>query len=145
MSGQKQVEGAGDKGLEVLAMDDGVEESVLEQKFGALKSLGKFLADGLLDDARTGESNERAGLADIEVAEHGKTGGDAAGGGIGEHGNVRQLFVVEPRERGGNFGELHEADGAFHHARATGAGNGDEWLAWFDWEVCAPGDFFACH
>src|SRR5258708_22112903 len=103
MSGQKQVEGAGDKGLEVLAMDDGVEESVLEQKFGALKSLGKFLADGLLDDARTGESNERAGFADVEVAEHGETRSNATCGRICQHGDVRELFVVEPRERGGNF------------------------------------------
>jgi len=58
----------------------------------------------------------------------------AAGGGVGEHGDIRQLFVIEPRERGGNFGELHEADGAFHHARAAGAGDGDERLAGFDGE-----------
>src|SRR5256885_3414047 len=66
---------------------------------------------------------------DVEVAEHGEAGGDAAGGGIGEHSDIGQLFVVEPGEGGRYFRELHEADGAFHHARAAGAGHGDERLA----------------
>src|SRR5712692_920872 len=142
-SGQKEIEGAGDEGLEVLAVDDGVEETVFEEEFGALKSFGEFLADGLFDDARTGETDECAGLADVEVTEHGEAGGDTAGGGIGEHGNVRQLFVVEAGEGGGNFGELHEADGAFHHARAAGAGDGDEGLTGFNGQFNAARDFFA--
>src|SRR5216684_667198 len=132
MSCQKKIEGAGDERFEVLAVDDGVEESVLEQEFGALKAFGEFLANGLLDDARSSESNKRAGFADIEVAKHGEAGGHATSGGIGEHGNVRQFFVVEPREGRGNFGKLHEADGAFHHARTAGTGDGDEGLASFD-------------
>src|SRR6266478_3300339 len=41
-SGQKEIEGAGDEGLEVLAVDDGVEETVFEEEFGALKSFGSF-------------------------------------------------------------------------------------------------------
>src|SRR6266478_8812647 len=131
MSCQKKIEGAGDKGLELLAVDDGVEESVFEQEFGALKSFGKFLANGLLDDARSSESNERAGFADIEVAQHSEAGSNAASGGIGEHGDVGQLLVVEAREGGGDFRELHEADGALHPARAAGAGDGDEGLAGF--------------
>src|SRR5258708_39216163 len=142
MSGQKEIEGAGDKGFEILAVDDGVEEAVLKQEFGALKAFGEFLANGLLDDARAGETDERAGLANIEVAEHGETGGNATSGGIGEHGNVGQFFVVEAREGRGNFGELHEADGAFHHARAARAGNGDEGLAGVDGESDTPSNFF---
>src|SRR5229473_3509607 len=125
ISCQKKIEGAGDKGFEVFAVDDGVEEAVFEQEFGALKAFGEFLANGLLDDAR-------AGLANVEVAEHGEAGGNATSGGIGEHGNVGQFFVVEAREGRGNFGKLHEADGAFHHARAAGTGDGDEGLASFD-------------
>src|SRR6266849_4162359 len=142
---QKEIERAGDEGLEVLAVDDGVEKTVFEQEFGTLKSFGELLANGLLDHAGAGETDERAGFADIEVAKHGEAGGDAAGGGIGEHGDVGQLFVVEPGEGGGNFGELHEADGAFHHARAAGAGNGDEGLAGFDGEFNSASDFFADH
>src|SRR5229473_1599811 len=124
-------------------MDDGVEETVFEEEFGALETFGEFLADGLLDDARAGETDERAGFADVEVAEHGEAGGDTAGGGIGKHGDVGELFVVEAGEGGGNFGELHEADGAFHHARAAGAGDSDEGLAGFDGQLDAARDFFA--
>src|SRR6266478_926159 len=103
-SGQKEIEGAGDEGLEVLAMDDGVEEAVFEEEFGALETFGELLADGLLDDARAGETDERAGFTDVEVAEHGEAGGDAAGGGVGEHGDVGKLFLVQAAEGSGNFG-----------------------------------------
>src|SRR5260370_41593274 len=122
MSGQEQVKGAGDKGFEVLAVDDGVEKAVLEQEFRALESFGEFLANGLLDDARSSESNERAGLANIEVAEHGETGGNATSGGLGEHGNVGQVFVVEAREGRGKFGERHGGGGAVHQRRRARAG-----------------------
>src|SRR5712664_394796 len=142
-SGQKEIKGACDEGFELLAVNDGVEKTVFEQEFGALKAFGEFLADGLLDDARAGETDERAGFADVEVAEHGEAGGDDDGGGIGEHRDVGELFVVEPGERGGNFGELHEADGAFHHARAARAGDGDERLAGFNGKFDATSDFFA--
>src|SRR5713101_7047580 len=142
---QKEIERAGDEGLEVFAVDDGVEEAVFEEELGTLETFGEFLADGLLDHAGAGETDERAGFADIEVAKHGEAGGDAAGGGIGEHGDVGQLFVVKFGKRGGNFGELHEADGAFHHARAAGAGDGDERLAGFDGKFDSASDFFADH
>src|SRR5712664_3072247 len=116
MSAQKKIEGAGDERFKFLAVDDSVEETVFEQEFGALKAFGEFLANGLLDDARAGESNERAGLANVEVSEHREAGGNAAGGGIGEHGNVGQFFLIQARKGRGNFGKLHKADGAFHHA-----------------------------
>src|SRR5256885_5335327 len=45
---------------------------------------------------------------DVEVAEHGEAGGDAAGGGIGEHRDIGQLFVVEPGEGGRYFRKLQD-------------------------------------
>src|SRR5438552_9213782 len=87
-------------------MDDSVQKTVFQQEFGALKSFGEFLADGLLDHARTGKPDERAGFPDVEVAEHGEAGGDAAGSGIGEHRDIGQLFVVEPGQGGRYFREL---------------------------------------
>src|SRR5207245_6430391 len=52
-----------------------VDEAVFKHKLRALKTVREFLADGLLDDARAGETNQRAGLRDVEVAEHGEAGG----------------------------------------------------------------------
>ena len=63
---------------------------MLEQKLAALKPFGQLLANGLLDDARTGEADQRAGFGNIQIAQHGEAGGNAAGGGIGEHADVRQ-------------------------------------------------------
>ena len=53
-----------------MAVDDHVDHAVLEQVFGALEAFGQSLADGLLDHARAGEADERAGLGDLHVAEH---------------------------------------------------------------------------
>src|ERR1700679_2631564 len=80
----EEINGPADVGLKFLARNDGVEEAVLEQKVGVLKTFGECLTDGLFDDARTGETDERARFGNVEVAEHGVTGGDAASCGIGE-------------------------------------------------------------
>src|SRR5229473_1461051 len=140
---QEKIEGVGDEGLEVLAVDDGVEKAVFEEEFGALKAFGELLPDGLFNDAGAGEADERAGFTDVEVAEHGKAGGDAAGGGIGEHGDVGELLFVETGKGGGDFGKLHQADGALQHARAAGAGDSDERLAGLDGQLDAARDLLA--
>ena len=54
---------------------------MLQQKFAALETFRQLLPDALLDDARAGETDERAGLADVQIAQHGEAGGDAARGG----------------------------------------------------------------
>src|SRR5262249_36396653 len=52
------------------AVHDSVEHAVIEQEFRALKPLGQLLADRLLDHARAGEADQRAGFGDVEIAEH---------------------------------------------------------------------------
>src|SRR5258705_13032131 len=52
--------------LELLAVDYCIQHAVLQQKLGALESLGQFLADGLFDHSWTGESDERSGFGDIQ-------------------------------------------------------------------------------
>ena len=64
------------------------------------KPFGQLLADGLLDDARAGEADQRARLGDVDVAEHGVGGGDAAGGRVGEDDDVGQPGLAQaPRRR----------------------------------------------
>ena len=126
-------------------MDDGVEKPVFQQKLRRLKSLGKFLADGLLDHARPGEADQRAGLGNVDVAQHGEARGDAAGGGVGQNGNERQANFVKAGERGGNFCELHQADRALHHARAAGTGNDHQRQLFGDGHFHSAGHFLAHH
>ena len=54
----------------------------------SLEPFRQLLADGLLDHARAGKADQRAGLGDMHVAQHGIGRGDAAGGRIGEHDDV---------------------------------------------------------
>ncbi len=123
-------------------MDDGVEEAFFEEEFGALEAFGEFLANGLLDDAGSGEANEGAGFGDVEVAEHGEAGGDAAGGGVGEDADVGDAGLVELREGGRDFGHLHKADDAFHHACSAGCGDDNEGLVGKARAIDGAGDSF---
>ena len=45
---------------------------MLQQKFRTLKAFRQLLADGLLDDARSGKADQRAGFGDVEIAQHGE-------------------------------------------------------------------------
>ncbi len=116
-------ESRGEVELHLFAGDDGVEEAVFEEEFAALEAFGELLADGLLDDARASEADECSGFGDVEVAEHGEAGGDAAGGGVGHDGDIGDAGVVEAGEAGGNFCQLHEGGDAFHHAGSTRSRN----------------------
>src|SRR5258705_5051412 len=100
---QEKIECGRNVGFQALAMDNRVEETVLQKKFSPLKTFGKLLPHGLFDNARPGKSNQRAWLGNIEVAQHGIACSDATGGGIREDGNKRQAVLIEPRERGRNF------------------------------------------
>ena len=71
--------------LELAPIDDHVQHAVLEEELAALEALGQLLPDGLLDDARAGEADQRLRLGDVHVAQHGEARGHAAGRGIGQH------------------------------------------------------------
>ena len=73
-----------------LALDDRVDHAVLEQELGALEALGQLLADGLLDDARPGEADERLRLGEDDVAQHGERRRHAARRRVQQHRDVRQ-------------------------------------------------------
>ena len=95
---------------------------MLEQIFGALEALGQFLADGLLDHALAGEADQRVGLGQLDVAEHGVGGGHPAGGGIGQHDDVGQAGLLELGQRDGGARHLHQRQDPLLHPRATGGG-----------------------
>jgi hypothetical protein len=71
-----------DPGAEVLARDDGVEVAELEVPLRGAEPCGQFLLGGLLDDARPGEVQPRAGLSDADVGERREAGHDAARAGV---------------------------------------------------------------
>src|SRR3984957_12453275 len=89
--------------LHVFARNDGVEEAMLQQELGALKAWRKLLADGLLDDARSGKADQSVGFGDVQVAEHGEAGRNAAGSWVGHDGDIRNLCVVHPRKSSRHF------------------------------------------
>ena len=73
-----------------------------------LEALRQGLADGLLDDPGTGKADQGAGLGQDDVAQGGETGGDAAGGGVRENGDVQQSLFREPGQSRAGFRHLRE-------------------------------------
>ncbi len=84
-------------------------------------------------------------LGDVQVAQHGEAGGHAAGRRVGQDRDERNPGLVETGQRRRDLGQLHQADDAFHHARAAGGRHGDERLALVVGPIHGAGDGFADH
>ena len=117
---------------QLVAMHHHVDHAVLVQILRALEAFGQLLADGLLDDARTGEADQRARLGDVDVAQHGVGRGDAAGGRIGQHDDVGLAGLAQHLHRHRGARQLHQRQDAFLHARAAGRREHDERRALLD-------------
>src|SRR4051812_474993 len=66
----EHVQEAADRSLHLGPHRDEVDHPMLDQKLGALEAFGEGLADRLLDHARTGETDQRLRLRDVQIAEH---------------------------------------------------------------------------
>ena len=135
----------GDLALHLEAARDAVDHPVLEQKLAALEALGELLADGGLDDARSGEAHEGLGLGDVHVTEEGEAGGDAAGRGMEEHADEWHVGVAEALARGHGLGHLHEAQDALLHTSAAGGLEEDDGEALRGAALEEAGDLLADH
>src|SRR5438105_715908 len=122
----EQRDEARDLVAQAAPVDDHVHGALLEEEFRALEAFGQRLTHRLLDDARPGEADERAGLGDHHVADEGEARRDPAHGGIGEHRDERLARGRELVERGGRFGHLHQREKAFLHARPARGGEAQE-------------------
>ena len=131
--------------LSSLARHHHVEHAVLEQELGALEALRQRLADGLLDHPRSGEADQRAGLGDVDVAEHREAGGHAAGGRVGQHRDVGQPRVAHPRQAGRDLGHLHQRQDALLHPGAAGAGDDDQRQPAIEAALDGAGDLLPHH
>ncbi len=103
-----------------------VHKAVLHLKLRPLEALRQGLADGLLDDPGTGKADQRAGLGQDDVAQGGEAGGDAAGGGVREHGDVQQSLFREPGQGRAGLGHLHQGENALLHPGAAAGGKEDQ-------------------
>jgi len=144
-SGLEQPELLGQRGLELLALDDVVEEAVLHDELGGLEALGQVSADGLAHHARPGEADQRARLGDVQVAQHGVGGRDAARGRVGQQRDERQLRVGQQAQLGRGLGHLHEREGRLHHPCPARFRDDQQRVALFDAVVDGPADLLAHH
>src|ERR1700731_107495 len=113
-------------------MDHHVDHAVVLEIFGALEAVRQLLADSLLDNPRAGETDQRARLRDLHIAQHAVGRGHAAGGRVREHHDVGLLGLAQVLHRDGRARQLHEREDALLHARAAGSHEHDAGRALFD-------------
>ena len=104
---------------DLATRNDRIAKAVLQQKLGALESLGQALVHVLLDRARAGKRRQGIGLGQDDVALHGKARSHAAGRGIGEHRDVQTACLAMPPNGCRDLGHLHERSHALLHAGAA--------------------------
>ena len=85
----------------------------------AQAGIGQVLAEGLLDDARSGEADHRARLGEDGVAQHGVAGGHSSGSRIRQYGYIWKALHVEIGKGRRNLCHLHQTQRSFLHARAA--------------------------
>ena len=93
---------------------------MFQQKLRRLEVVGQPLADGALNDPAACKADEHFGLGDDDVSQRGKGGGDTAGGGVGENGDVQQSGIAVTGHSSGGLGHLHQGDDALLHPGAAG-------------------------
>ena len=109
----------------LAARNNGIAKAVLQQKLGALESLGQALVHVLLDHARAGKCRQGIGLGQDNVALHGKARGYASGRGVSEHRDIQAARLAMAPNRRRNLGHLHKRCHALLHARTARNGKAD--------------------
>ena len=87
----QELEIVGQPLLHFLARDDGVDQAVVEEEFGGLKTGRQFGLGRVFDDARSGKADHGAGFGDDEIADARVTRHHAGHGRMGQHADVGQL------------------------------------------------------
>ena len=93
---------------QLQSADNLVNEPVFEKELRGLETRGQGLLRRVLDHPGTREPDQRARFGDDHIAQRGKTRGDAAHRGMGQHGNERQPRLREPAERRTRVRHLHQ-------------------------------------
>ena len=83
------------KAFHLRAVHDAIDEPMVQQIFRCLEIIRQLLFDRLLDDAPSCKPDQRSRLGHIDVANHGVAGGNAAGGRVRQHRDVRDAGALE--------------------------------------------------
>lgn len=105
--------------FELGPLDDEIEKTVCQEKLAALKTFREILPDGLLNHSRPRKSDERAGLSDIQVAEHCKRSRDSPGSRVGQDREIGDPRLPDLRQCRRDLGELHQREDPLLHSRPT--------------------------
>ena len=93
-----------------------VDETVLQQKFRFLESFRQLLSDRLLNDTRSGKTDQCVRLCQNDIAKHGKTCRYSAGCRISQDRNIEKPGITVLFQSRRCLCHLHQGDNAFLHS-----------------------------
>ena len=85
-----------------------VHKALFQLELCPLEACRQLLPDGLLNDQGAGKANQGLGLRQGDVRIHGKAGGNAAGGGVCEDGDIQTAGFTVALHRAAGLGHLHQ-------------------------------------
>src|SRR3982751_4433384 len=91
-----EIQASNDRFLQLAAVYDHIDHSVVEKKFAALKTFRQLLSYRLLDHAGPGKTNECFWLRHDYITQHSEARGYASGCWVGKNGNEWKSGVVKP-------------------------------------------------
>ena len=100
---------------------------MVQEKLATLKTFGQAFMNRLFDNARTGESDKRVGLRDVDIAEHGEAGRYATRCRIGEYGDIWKSLRPQIGKRCRCLRHLQQGEQRFLHTCATAGGKRNHW------------------
>ena len=125
------------------AGNDRVEVAEAEVLLGKPEVVGQLLLRRLLHDSRPGESDQRAGLRDRDIAERGERREHARGRRMRHHRQHRQPGVVQILDGAHRLRQLHQRQDPLLHPRAARARHRDERGAALDRRVARSRELLA--
>ena len=100
-------------------MHDHIDHAVRQQILRALEPVGQLLSDRLLNNARTGETNQCARFRNVNITEHRVRRRDAARRRVGQNDDVGQAIFAQALHRNRHTRHLHQRQDTFLHASAA--------------------------
>ena len=127
----------------IITFHDLINKSMLQKKLRFLESFWKLLADSLLDDSRTGKTDESFRLCQNDISQHSKACSYTTCCRICENRYIEKSCIAVLTKCHTCFCHLHQGYKSLLHSGTAGADVEDHWKLFFCGTLKHTGDFFS--
>ena len=125
-----------------MPMKNHVDGAMLQQELAALETFGQLFTNSLLDNTRTGETDQRIRFRNVQIAQHGKTCGNATEYRVGHDRDIGNALLLHALKHGGRLGHLHQRQDCLLHPCATAGRETHQWNPLFQAHIGRLNELF---